>query len=428
MKQLYALFAMLGACAMPALAAWDGTSAAWTAGDGSEASPYIIANEQQFAYFADKVTGGESYEGKFFRLCADLDMSADAGKTIRPIGLYDDYSIEDVVYNESKPFCGVFDGNYHTIDNITVKPVFAEEGNDDNVGGVGLFAVLKNGAVVRNLKLGKKAHIDATERLSPSSGGIAGMVYNSTVENCLNAGTVSGGTMTCGGIVGSLESGSAVRGCAFTGIVNGHSYSGGIVGDAHGAEITDCYNTGAVSAPGAWYVSGIVSWVESGKTERCYTTAAVTGAAGSTFLPGATPVCSEYEKSTAADCFYVEALCGVKPIVEQAGVKAITEEQLKSAEILAALNGSGDAWTAGADGGFPVLAWESRQPASLTETSIAANAAVSVAGGAISAAGEYFDVYGITGVKLYGGNASFSPSAKGIYIVVCGGKTLKVTL
>ena len=44
-------------------------------------------------------------------------------------------------------------------------------------------------------------------------------------------------------------------------------------------------------------------------------------------------ICSELEKSTAADCYYVEALTGCKPLSEQAGVTAVTEEEMKAADI-----------------------------------------------------------------------------------------------
>ena len=54
---------------------WDGTVASsFAGGDGSETSPYQIANGAQLAYLARQVNGGESYNGKYFELIADIDL------------------------------------------------------------------------------------------------------------------------------------------------------------------------------------------------------------------------------------------------------------------------------------------------------------------------------------------------------------------
>lgn len=45
---------------------WDGTSTAWTKGDGTESNPYQLETASQLAYLATKVNAGTSYEGTHF--------------------------------------------------------------------------------------------------------------------------------------------------------------------------------------------------------------------------------------------------------------------------------------------------------------------------------------------------------------------------
>ena len=71
-----------------------------------------------------------------------------------------------------------------------------------------------------------------------------------------------------------------------------------------------------------------------------------------------------WKKSSASDCYYVEALTGCKPLSEQAGVTAVTEEEMKAADMIAKLNAnlSANAWGVGADG-FPALLGKSMERA-----------------------------------------------------------------
>ena len=415
MKKLYTLV-MLLAAAVQAHAAWDGTSAPWTAGDGTAESPYLIENEQQLAYLQSTVAEGETYAGKFFALTTDLDMSGDAKKVFSPIGKFDDFYIDSEYYRESLVFEGTFDGDYHTIDNLYISYYDVEE-----LGGVGLFAVGRGTTEIKNLKLGANVVIDAPD--SYSVGAVIGYCDGSKVTNCSMAGTVNGGGGEVGGIVGTAQPGTYLDGCVCTGVINAHTSCGGIVGYLPDSEVRNCFSSAELNCPGAYQVGGIGGWLYESTITNCVAIGKVTANDGSSWMPGKSPVCGELEESTAANCYYVAALTGCDPVVAQAGVKAVTEAELKSAGILEALN-TDDAWAAGSDG-YPVPAWTvSAQSAIATPDAI--RPTIGVAGGAIAitACGQAVAIYDLSGRQVYSNpgaaNLAFTPASRGIYLVRVG--------
>ena len=88
---------------------WDGkTVTPFSTGDSenplgdSEATPILIENAAQLAYLAEQVNGGNTYQGKYFKLAKDIAL---ANKPWTPIGA-------EVFQKEFK---GNFDGGGHTI-------------------------------------------------------------------------------------------------------------------------------------------------------------------------------------------------------------------------------------------------------------------------------------------------------------------------
>ena len=361
MKKFYTIMLSLSiGGTMSVFAAWNGDTEVWTKGDGSQNAPFLIENEAQLAHLQSTVTGGEFYEGKFFRLTADLDMG---GKAFAPIGLYDDYTTSDnpEMVKNSKVFLGTFDGDFHTIDNLSVHP------HDSELGGAALFAVSYPQTTIRNLTIGAASVIEGAAY--DNVGAIVGFGVGGTIENCRNMGTVKGGSFCTGGIVGVAEH-MSISGCVNNGTITGHSYSGGIAGQAYDSKVTNCYSTGKIDCPQAFMAAGIVGWaLESSSLSNCYAVGAVDAAPGSSWLAGKSPVCAELENSTASNCYYVEALTGCKPITPQTGVEAITEADLKSAAMADKLNAGLDtpAWGAVTDN-FPMLLWETGHSGSISGT------------------------------------------------------------
>lgn len=392
-------FVMVMGISLSSYAAWNGDATAWTQGDGSEQNPFLIENEAQLSHLQQTVTAGETYQGKYFRMTADLDMG---GKQMPSIGHYNDYTTQEnpELVRESKVFRGTFDGDFHTIDNLTIVSNNAEA----TLGGLGLFAVSYPETRICNLTLGQGVTVEGSE--FDNVGGFVGYSAGGNVENCRILGTVNGGGMNVGGIVGSVEESMTITGCVNAGRLVGHSFAGGIVGYANLSKIQNCYSSAVISCPLASWVGGILGWAVESTVNNCYAIGPVEAEVGSIWMPGKSPICSELEKSTAADCYYVEALTGCKPLSEQAGVTAVTEEEMKAADMIAKLNAnlSANAWGAGADG-FPALLWEIDRTGSIESAGATAGIEIVKEGDrlvVVSATGERarLSVYDITGKAI----------------------------
>lgn len=95
--------------------AWDGqTATAWTQGDGSASSPYIIATPSNLAYLAQQVRTGNSYTGKFFEQTEDFDLNY----VWRSIGGV------DADYPTAAAFEGTYNGGGHYIKNVDNNHLF----------------------------------------------------------------------------------------------------------------------------------------------------------------------------------------------------------------------------------------------------------------------------------------------------------------
>lgn len=392
-------FVMVMGISFSSYAAWNGDATAWTQGDGSEQNPFLIENEAQLSHLQQTVTAGETYQGKYFRMTADLDMG---GKQMPSIGHYNDYTTQEnpELVRESKVFRGTFDGDFHTIDNLTIVSNNAEA----TLGGLGLFTVSYPETRICNLTLGQGVTVEGSE--FDNVGGFVGYSAGGNVENCRILGTVNGGGMNVGGIVGSVEESMTITGCVNAGRLVGHSFAGGIVGYANLSKIQNCYSSAVISCPLASWVGGILGWAVESTVNNCYAIGPVEAEVGSIWMPGKSPICAELEKSSASDCYYVEALTGCKPLSEQAGVTAVTEEEMKAADMIAKLNAnlSANAWGAGADG-FPALLWEIDRTGSIESVGATAGIEIVKEGDrlvVVSATGERarLSVYDITGKAI----------------------------
>ena len=392
-------FVMVMGISLSSYAAWNGDATAWTQGDGSEQNPFLIENEAQLSHLQQTVTAGETYQGKYFRMTADLDMG---GKQMPSIGHYNDYTTQEnpELVRESKVFRGTFDGDFHTIDNLTIVSNNAEA----TLGGLGLFAVSYPETRICNLTLGQGVTIEGSE--FDNVGGFVGYSAGGNVENCRILGTVNGGGMNVGGIVGSVEESMTITGCVNAGRLVGHSFAGGIVGYANLSKIQNCYSSAVISCPLASWVGGILGWAVESTVNNCYAIGPVEAEVGSIWMPGKSPICAELEKSSASNCYYVEALTGCKPLSEQTGVTAVTEEEMKAADMIAKLNAnlSANAWGVGADG-FPALLWEIDGTGSIESVGATAGIEIVKEGDRlviVSATGEKarLSVYDITGKMI----------------------------
>lgn len=196
---------------------------------------YEIYSEAGLFSFAADVNAGSSYLGKTVVLTNDLDLE---GESWTPIG-------DSVASYPSVAFAGTFDGQGHTISNLTTAAERAT--NPDPYAADGLFGALLG--KVRNLTL-TNVVVSGTHYV----GAIAG--YSSAnvgmaIENC----HVDGAELTSvpvmigdsydngdkvGGIIGYCVSGDQITGCTVTNtVIKGYRDLGGISGCA-AATVTNC--------------------------------------------------------------------------------------------------------------------------------------------------------------------------------------------
>ena len=185
----------------------DKSASPFAGGQGTQEDPYRIETAGQLAKIRD-------YRDKSFILISDIDLSSYGNWD--PIGTFN-MEIDDPekgeVAKSSLAFVGWFDGNGHTISNLTV--------NRPDTFGVGLF-----GFVVGNAAF-------------PS-------IRNLTVNNA----DVKGACMV-GGVVGAINGG--ITGIKLTGVNKVEGYRigavGGIVGMGYGA-IENCTANASVTSNG----------------------------------------------------------------------------------------------------------------------------------------------------------------------------------
>ena len=236
-------------------------------GFGIKTNPYLIEDVEDLKLLAEKVNSGVTYEGKYFKQTADIDLE---NKDWTPIGT--------MLVEEGRPFQGTFDGGGHQIANLTIS-------NGGQYGG--LFGYTE-GAVI------KSCNVTGEVNGYNCTGGIVGYANNNThILNCSFQGNVKGKGEGRGGIVGYMSGGGEVSGCFVTGTVTGdrevggiagsgvgtikNCYAlanvtatgvnaGGIAGKAYGVTIENCYYSGEVSAKD--YAGGIAGYVSGAKTIR----------------------------------------------------------------------------------------------------------------------------------------------------------------
>jgi hypothetical protein len=262
-------------------------------GSGTADDPYLIATAEQM----DAIGLNPDDWDKHFKLAADLDMKGSAGSTFHPVVL----------------FSGVFDGDGHTIANLTLAITGAEDASGgDAIVGMGLFGSIQGAeAVVENLGL---VHPEVRPALQCPQrlwcvGALAGRVWSGSIRNCYVEGGQAQGERWVGGLVGSnagtlsdchancvVQPGPQRPLPTAPGNLGKRESFGGLAGDTYG-DISNCWSAGNVS--GDYDVGGLVGQCRRpAKISHCHAKADVTG---QTCVGGLVGVCSKMCSIT--DCF-----------------------------------------------------------------------------------------------------------------------------
>lgn len=340
---------------------------------------FVITSVSDLQTFADAVNEGD-YDGKtdaVVTLDADLDL---AGIAWTPMG------------DTSHDFAGTFDGQGHTISNLTIgtadAPITGElaglfgvvEGTVKNlfldevsvnanvgyyVGGLVAYAV----GPIENCHI-TKLDMDA---VAPGVGGLIGYATSgNSIYGCSVSGeiAVKSGCQGVGGFIGSMGknaqitySGATVsvtapkerstnaggfigrgngeraaraivKNCYSKGAVTGGAYAGGFTGSMAGMDIQNCYATGNVTDAFVEMTSfagtNSVAFDLDGVARNCYATGTATAGTAAFLSETATA------RSEVVNCYYVDTNTAVATGYEKATAKSLDE--MKAEEFAAMLN------------------------------------------------------------------------------------------
>ena len=208
------------------------------------------------------ITGCNGYE-----LRKDITLTADW----EPVG------------DDSTPFTGIFDGNGHTISNLTIN---------SSVEHVGFFGYISGDSTIRNLIINGGSVTSTSTANYASTGALAGYIDDmSTVDNVsvilitvgINSNTED--KQYTGGLIG-YSSGTIINSYA-TGDVDGgegnNDYVGGLVGyNTSSGAITNSYATGSASGGVGRgdRVGGLIGENREGAITNSYATGDADGGAG----------------------------------------------------------------------------------------------------------------------------------------------------
>ena len=209
-------------------------------GLGTAAYPYQISTADQLRLFRDIVNGAGGQtpnRGACAVLTADIDLNNEPWTPIGP--------------DRDSAYTGTFDGQGHTVKNLSVT---------GNFNRAGLFGCVKDGAI-RKLTVAGSVSCTVDQGWC---GGIAGYAEKETIENCASLCTVSNTSKDArvGGIVGYVPSSSSmtiILDCYNIGNITGSSYTdgsytGGICGFYLSGQIFNCYNVGEITGANYSYI------------------------------------------------------------------------------------------------------------------------------------------------------------------------------
>ena len=244
-------------------------------GDGTEASPYLIASAKQLdnMHADDPETGDpilKHQERVYFRLIDDIDMadylSANRWVPLNAVNPYDyiidfdgnnhtidhfscsfDSSMDDGNTQKDPSFFGLLYGSCYDV-TFTNATITANDGPCGIIGGYVGYTGKK--AVIYNV------HVSGTVTRTGGSGvqgtgGLAGIMVYSYIDSCSSTADVTSSRDFTGGLVGrDSDDASRIRNCWTSGTVYGNQKMGGIIGGVirPETEVINCFSIATVNA------------------------------------------------------------------------------------------------------------------------------------------------------------------------------------
>jgi len=302
--------------------------------DGSPDHPYLIQDFADFNEFASDA----NYWNDCIRLETDVNLAGIPYTTavIAPDTIIANYDFDGT------PFEGIFDGNNHTINNLTINTAGVDKDSLGLFGRIdGFTAEVKNLGVEdvnivggdNFIYLGGLCGSNGSHR-NPTGGtitncyvtgaviggdntyvlsGLCGSNNGGTISDCYAAVTVTGGDNSecLGGLCGENWDGGTIINCYATGAVTGKFLVGGLCGEnwSQNTTITNCYATGEVIGipdPYTYYLGGLCGQ-NYGIINNSYATGLVTGEGNAHDLGG---LCGSNWEGTIINCYATGAVDG----------------------------------------------------------------------------------------------------------------------
>lgn len=247
-----AMTLIISAMSIDSFALGESEQPAFSGGEGTAASPYLISNRADLIAFADSMNSGGTLRDSYFRLTADIDLAETEWNPVGNVG--------------TSFFSGIFDGNGKR---ITIRKIKAGK-------YIGLFGMANFGSTIKNLTIFSTVNITYSSSEEIYFGLVAamaeGIVYNCKTEGSVTLTLNSPKELFVGGIIGSgsgsfsyLQNSAAL---SLTRTGKAYTYIGGIAGrnNTNKAPFSYITNTGKIyaSIDGEISSGGIIGEYSSG--------------------------------------------------------------------------------------------------------------------------------------------------------------------
>ena len=272
------------------------TIGGWTDGGGENGNAtdlgdgYTVSEDGNTytVYTADGLMAwAEAAQGNLSLNCTlthDIDLS---GTEWEPVG------------DRNNVYTGTFDGNGHTISNLTITKENLSFGDDCGMfGRVGTNATIKdltlesvrlnvgadgipigalagsNQGTISNCKV--SGNIFVTNNRAGYVGGIVGCMHSGVIQYCHSSASIQGGNSDyVGGVLGGeYATATVIKGCSFSGSITSDNAVGGIAGHClYFNYMTGCYSVGKLSnlSTTAYRTGGVVGFLQWGsEATACY--------------------------------------------------------------------------------------------------------------------------------------------------------------
>lgn len=399
----------LSLASVTAMAQTRGEVAKEFQGEGTEEAPYLISTAAELRKLADDVEEGMTYRDEYFKLMTNIVINKNV---LTEKGELNEEQCENFeqwkpIGTEQTHFCGIFDGNNHSIAGLymyseydeiikgglfgylsgTIKNLIIKDSYFGGNGHFGCFAY--HAEMVKYNNVNYKPTITnclnygvvALTKKWGAGAGICLSIRNCSISKCVNYGTIKGVTSDVrGGIIGStgpltVNSNSIISDCCNMGLVEGNRMCGGIIGQLCNSKIYNCVNHSIINTMDEvtpYAVGGICGQIYKATVDGCVNYGKIQAEGTETgAIVGMAPFSLTDYKSYLLNNAYLETSCAY--FVHGANIlesgewrknnKVMTKREMKQQSFLDELNANVQRlgktyskWKFGGDG-FPTLAW-----------------------------------------------------------------------